>query len=192
MNGEPFPSDLRPGGVDVWLRGIRADYVGVPVFEDLSLRLRAGAWVCLLGPSGVGKTTLLRLVAGLAPSVAGTIEAGDGRPIAERVAYMAQQDLLLPWLTAAQNVGLGARLRGERIDTARARDLLARVGLAELASCDSARGTKSRYKQLSQHGLDPLGFACTSDRSGTNSSSSLSRSRIGAAWVRFSQDLENL
>jgi putative hydroxymethylpyrimidine transport system ATP-binding protein len=50
-----------------------------------------------------------------------------------RVAYMAQQDLLLPWLNVLDNVTLGSRLRGERPDRERALNLLARVGLADFA-----------------------------------------------------------
>lgn len=101
------------------------------VFDNLRFRLDAGRWTCLLGPSGVGKTTLLRLVAGLEPGA--LVATGDGRPLRGRVALMAQQDLLLPWLTARDNVLLGYRLRGqgrpaERRERAMA--MLAAVGLA--------------------------------------------------------------
>lgn len=103
------------------------------VFDNLRFRLDAGRWTCLLGPSGVGKTTLLRLIAGLEPGA--LVATDDGRPLAGRVALMAQQDLLLPWLTARQNVLLGPRLRrvGRRRVAAlrgHADALLERVGLA--------------------------------------------------------------
>jgi putative hydroxymethylpyrimidine transport system ATP-binding protein len=101
------------------------------VFENLRFRLEPGRWTCLLGPSGVGKTTLLRLIAGL--ETGALVATGDGRPLAGRVALMAQQDLLLPWLTALDNILLGPRLRREAIDAARrdrADSLLAAVGLA--------------------------------------------------------------
>jgi len=81
----------------------------------------------------VGKTSLLRIVAGLEAPASGHIRASDGAPLSGRVAYMAQQDLLLPWATALENVSLGARLRGEQADAARAEVLLARVGLAHRA-----------------------------------------------------------
>jgi putative hydroxymethylpyrimidine transport system ATP-binding protein len=79
----------------------------------------------------VGKTTLLRLIAGLLP---GALVSADGGPLEGRVALMAQQDLLLPWLSALDNVLLGYRLRGvSRAELARlkerGRELLARVGL---------------------------------------------------------------
>ena len=107
-------------------------YAGTPLFADLDLLLEAGRWTCLLGPTGVGKSSLLRLVAGLvAGDAATTITADDGVAVAGRVAFMAQQDLLLPWLDSRDNVLLGARLRGERPDVARADALLAALGLAD-------------------------------------------------------------
>src|SRR5262245_44093709 len=111
------------------------DFGGAPLFEALDLNLAAGSWTCLLGPSGVGKTSLLRLIAGLVePWPGSSIKCSDGEPLAGRIAYMAQQDLLLPWLSALDNVLLGARLRREPVgDAARERAtwLLARVGLAD-------------------------------------------------------------
>jgi putative hydroxymethylpyrimidine transport system ATP-binding protein len=102
------------------------------VFEGLRFRLDPGRWTCLLGPSGVGKTTLLRLIAGLEPGA--LVATDDGRPLDGRIALMAQQDLLLPWLSARENVLLGPRLRragGARRTALRdqADALLARVEL---------------------------------------------------------------
>ncbi|NOD84684.1 MULTISPECIES: ABC transporter ATP-binding protein [unclassified Ruegeria] len=106
---------------------------GATLFAPLSLTLGAGAWTCLLGGSGVGKTTVLRLIAGLETGAvfAGRITASDGLPVAERVAYMAQDDLLLPWATVAQNVSLGARLRGENVDLDRRDRLIERMRLQD-------------------------------------------------------------
>ncbi|WP_420792994.1 ABC transporter ATP-binding protein [Oleispirillum naphthae] len=107
----------------------------VPVFEDFSFRAEAGRFTGILGPSGVGKTTLLRVVAGLAPAPGAAIGDEDGAPLSGRLAWMAQRDLLLPWLSVLDNVRLGARLRGEAAGTkARAHALLAAVGLAERAA----------------------------------------------------------
>ncbi len=116
----------------VSLRGGRLVYDDTVLFEDLSLTLPAGRTTCLLGPSGVGKSSLLRLFAGLEADAEGRVEDAEGRPLSGRIAYMAQQDLLLPWLSALDNVLLGARLRGERRPALQqqARELLARVGLA--------------------------------------------------------------
>ena len=100
------------------------------LFDRLDAELPGGVWTALLGASGVGKTTLLRALAGLSPVDGGAILAADGAGLAGRIAYMGQQDLLLPWLSAQANVCLGARLRGQRADAARARRLLGAVGLA--------------------------------------------------------------
>ncbi|MGB0958994.1 MAG: ABC transporter ATP-binding protein [Halocynthiibacter sp.] len=101
------------------------------VFGPVDITVRPGAWTCLLGRSGVGKTTLLRLVLGLevAGEFKGDIRAQDGAPIENRVSYMAQTDLLLPWLSVLENACLGSRLRGEAVDMARAERVIERVGL---------------------------------------------------------------
>jgi putative hydroxymethylpyrimidine transport system ATP-binding protein len=110
----------------------RASIDGTPVFGQIALGIGAGEWTCLLGPSGVGKSTILRLIADLPTGVSfeGTVRASDGAPLGQRIAYMAQSDLLFPWLDVQGNVLLGARLRGDQPDRARAREMIARVGLA--------------------------------------------------------------
>ncbi len=126
---DDLQTETYPAGDAVRVAGLHAGYDNQPIFAGLDLHIPARAWTCILGASGVGKTTLLRLLAGLLPPTAGEITTG-GRPLSGRVAYMAQQDLLLPWLTARQNVELGARLRGQRPDHARALGMLDRVGLS--------------------------------------------------------------
>jgi len=113
----------------------RAAIGGRALFHAVDLSAPAGRWTCLLGASGVGKTTVLKLFAGLAPDVAfeGVCAASDGLPLGGRVALMAQDDLLMPWLDVTGNVTLGARLRGERPDRARAARTIAAVGLAGMA-----------------------------------------------------------
>ncbi len=109
----------------------QASIEGRQLFAPLTLSLDAGRWTCLLGGSGVGKTTVLRLMADL-PTGAdfdGEITATDGAPVADRIAYMAQDDLLLPWATVEKNIALGARLRGQKADAARMAQLLERCGL---------------------------------------------------------------
>ena len=95
------------------------------VADKLTLEFPAGRTTCLLGRSGVGKTSLLRWLAGLLPDT----------ERAHPVAYMAQRDLLLPWLDVLGNVMLGYRLRHDRealrAAEPRARALLAEVGLGD-------------------------------------------------------------
>ena len=103
------------------------------IFDRLNLTIEGGSFVSLLGASGAGKTSLLKIIAGLAPASSGTVSGSDGQPLAGRIAYMGQKDLLLPWLSIEQNITLGARVRGEKADNDRAAELLARVGLTEYA-----------------------------------------------------------
>ncbi|HAE48605.1 MAG TPA: ABC transporter ATP-binding protein, partial [Tistrella mobilis] len=102
------------------------------VTDGLCLDIAAGRITALLGASGSGKTTLLRLIAGLdvAGQERGRVAASDGRPLDGRIAWMAQQDLLMPWARVIDNVTLGDRLRGRKADRVRALDLLDRLGLA--------------------------------------------------------------
>jgi putative hydroxymethylpyrimidine transport system ATP-binding protein len=103
------------------------------LFAGLEAEFSAGMFTCILGSSGVGKSSLLRLIAGLPPrrgTASGTVTDGDGKPLTERIVYMDQRDLLLPWLTVLDNVLLGARLRGEPRQRGRALGLLAAVGLS--------------------------------------------------------------
>jgi len=106
-----------------------ASIKGTPIFSELDLTLEPRSWTCLLGASGVGKSTVLRLFAGLAEDIEFTGDQSDPG----RVALVAQHDLLLPWLSVLDNVLVGARLRGDDPDTDRAHDTLAQVGLSDHA-----------------------------------------------------------
>jgi putative hydroxymethylpyrimidine transport system ATP-binding protein len=125
-----------PPGID--LRGLGLRYAGAVIFEQLSLILPPGEISVLLGPSGAGKTSLLRIIAGLEPADEGAVSATDSAPLAGRISYMAQQDLLLPWASALKNVMLGARLRGEPENAVRAAALLDEVGLTHRANARPA------------------------------------------------------
>ncbi len=114
----------------IHIENLASRYGGLTVFEDLTFTMRGGELLVLLGPSGVGKTTLLRMIAGLDAPSAGQITASDGQPLAQRIAYMGQQDLLLPWASLLDNVTLGARLRRQPKNLDLAHNLIGRVGLA--------------------------------------------------------------
>ena len=109
--------------------------IGHRVLFNTDLHIPGAQWTCLLGRSGVGKSTILRLILGLETGgvFSGSFAATDGAPFAGRISYMAQSDLLLPWLWVLNNVIIGARLRGEAPNVNRARDLLHRVGLSDYA-----------------------------------------------------------
>ena len=106
-----------------------------PLFDELDLSLEGGQWTCLLGPSGVGKSTILRLIAGLDTGGVfdGSISSDNGVPLPGRFAYMAQSDLLLPWLDVRGNVMLGTSLRGQDQALDRADQLIERVELSRHA-----------------------------------------------------------
>ncbi len=74
-----------------------------PILTDVSLTLPRDGAVCFTAPSGEGKTTLLRLMAGLEEPQSGTIH----RPAGLRTAVVFQENRLFPWLTVAQNAALG-------------------------------------------------------------------------------------
>lgn len=87
---------------------LRLDHIhyrrsGETVIEDISLHLPAGRVACLFGASGCGKTTLLRLIAGLEKPDRGHIENR-----AQRLTYLFQEHRLLPWKNALDNVALVA------------------------------------------------------------------------------------
>lgn len=116
-------------------------FAGVRLLADVTLDLVPGGWTCLLGPSGSGKSTLLRLIAGLdtGSTFEGTISTRDSNSLVSRVAYMAQDDLLLPWLDVRGNVALGARLRGDPVDRGQIDTLIEQLGLTPHAAKRPAR-----------------------------------------------------
>ena len=98
---------------------ISFSYGEKPVLRDYSLRVGRGERICLFATSGIGKTTLLRLIAGLEKPTSGEIRLGG------RVTYLFQEDRLLPWLNLLDNLTLiGA-------DRQRALRVLESVGLAD-------------------------------------------------------------
>ena len=126
-----LPASAAP---EIFIEHLTFGHADQPLFKDFTFTVAAGQWTCLLGPSGCGKSTLLRLISGsLTQGVAGRIQfAGQSRRRGQ-VAWMAQKDLLLPWLSVLENVLLGARLRGTLSagHRQRALELLDGVGLGD-------------------------------------------------------------
>lgn len=107
-------------------------YGDLRIFEGLKISFPAAQTTCLLGASGVGKSSLLRLIAGLSTEARGQVSDANGQPLIGRVAFMAQEDLLLPWFNVLDNLCLGARLRGRKLnekELSKAQELLQAVGL---------------------------------------------------------------
>jgi putative hydroxymethylpyrimidine transport system ATP-binding protein len=109
-------------------------YGDTNILNNVNIDLLAGKFTCLLGPSGVGKSSIMKLITGILPPQRGTsLTTSDGKPVLGRIAYMDQKDLLLPWATILDNLVIAARLRGEKPDLDMAHQLLTAVGLQENA-----------------------------------------------------------
>ncbi|EKB16373.1 ABC transporter ATP-binding protein [Aeromonas veronii] len=123
-------------------KSVRLGQESLTILEGINLQVNSGETVALVGASGSGKSTLLGLLAGLDLPSQGDIEIlgkslgeldeeGRARLRAEQIGFVFQSFLLLPTMTALENVMLPAELRGERDCEPRARELLAAVGLGE-------------------------------------------------------------
>ena len=115
------------------IRGLTVDFGGEPILEGVDLDVRAGEFVSLIGPSGSGKTSILRAVTGLLAPASGAVEVDVE---ARQVGFLFQDDALLPWRTALQNVSLGLRIRGIAREEAerRAERWLSLLGLGGLGA----------------------------------------------------------
>src|SRR5262245_33603619 len=104
------------------------------IIEDISLKLRPGEFLSVVGPSGTGKTTLLRVLGGLTPPSAGSVLINgatlDGPPEDVVIVFQDYGNALLQWRTVASNVAFGIERTLERAECRqRVRDALALVGL---------------------------------------------------------------
>jgi NitT/TauT family transport system ATP-binding protein len=100
---------------------------------DVSLELAAGSFTALVGPTGCGKSSLLRTVAGLERPTAGTVSVGDRRiqgPSID-VGMVFQEPALLPWRNLVDNISFGLEIAGRdrKSRRERARELIRTVGL---------------------------------------------------------------
>ncbi|WP_019012380.1 ABC transporter ATP-binding protein [Deinococcus aquatilis] len=125
----PDPISLRAGdGASVHVQNLTVKFGSNTVLSDLTLDVAPGERVAVVGASGGGKTTLLRVLAGLTPHSAGQVQIRQASDTA-RVRVMFQEDRLLPWLGALDNVTLGL----PRTERAFGLTALAGVGLADRA-----------------------------------------------------------
>ncbi len=124
----PSLGALADGGARVTAEGLEVRYGDRVVLAGLDLHIPAGERLAVVGESGGGKTTLLRVLAGLTAPSAGRLQVTQAHaPV--RVRVMFQEDRLLPWLTARDNAALGL----DRAGRALADVALRGVGLSERA-----------------------------------------------------------
>jgi NitT/TauT family transport system ATP-binding protein len=102
--------------------------------RDLDLRIDAGEFCAVVGPTGCGKSTTLALISGLEPASTGDVEV-EGRPVhglAPAIGYVFQAEAIFPWKSVLENVAAGPRYNGlsHREARERARDWIGRVGLS--------------------------------------------------------------
>ena len=123
----------------------KAPYVAV---RDATLRVAAGEFVSVVGPTGCGKSTLLNVAAGLLEPSAGAVSVFGERlqGLNRKAGYLFQSEALMPWRTALGNVTAGLEFRGRSKPeaTAEAQDWLNRVGL---------RGHDGRYPHQLSGGM---------------------------------------
>jgi iron(III) transport system ATP-binding protein len=139
----PPPVQSRPAARTVLaVDDVHQGYGATEVLRGISFSLAEGSIGCLLGPSGCGKTTLLRCIAGFEPIAAGEIRIDDRvvssrarvvPPEERRIGMVFQDYALFPHLDALDNVAFGLRKLGKGERRARAEELLAAVGLADIA-----------------------------------------------------------
>jgi NitT/TauT family transport system ATP-binding protein len=156
------PYALELDRITVTFRSREDEGQGYTAVADTTLRVRAGEFVSVVGPTGCGKSTLLNIGAGLLGPTSGEIKVfGENlRGINRRAGYMFQTDALMPWRSAIDNVKVGLQYRGMRDEeaAAQARAWLERVGLAEFGHRyphELSGGMRKRTALAQTLALDP-------------------------------------
>ena len=118
---------------------ISKSYGDVPVLQDIQFNVEKGQTVAILGPSGIGKSTLLRLIAGIDPKFEGTVS----RP--KNMAIVFQEPTLLLWRSVFENI----QLIHPELSTEAVREALSEVGLADKADLFPGQLSLGQQRRLS-------------------------------------------
>lgn len=132
------------------LKHLSAGYQGRRVLNDITLDITEGRQLAVLGPSGTGKSTLLRVLLGELQPSAGELDFPSGRP---RAALVSQQPWLFDWLTVGENIASGLKFRVNRdVAAPVSHELLELVGLAEVANSypDQLSGGQAQRASLAR------------------------------------------
>jgi len=140
----------------------RADGSAVQALDGVSLTVEQGEFICVLGRSGHGKTTLLNAIAGLNQPQSGSIQAMGQQisgPGVDR-GVIFQRDAVFPWMRVEDNVGFGLRVAGRPRDEQRMVALaqLENVGLSHVAQAwprELSGGMRARVAVASVFAMDP-------------------------------------
>jgi len=138
--------------MDLEIDNLACRRAGRMVFRDLGFRLGAGEAAALRGPNGVGKSTLLRVLAGLIPAAGGDARLGDislardRGAFQERVAYAGHLDAVKPALGVAENLAVWAGLHAT--DAGRVAAALERFGIGHIAGHPAAQCSAGQKRRL--------------------------------------------
>lgn len=114
------------------LKNLSQSYGANHVLQDISLTVKEGEFVSIVGPSGSGKSTIFQLIGGLYTPDSGTISL-DGRVLNNsrgHISYMPQSPALFPWRTVLQNVELSSEIAGTTLDRSKTMELIKSAGLS--------------------------------------------------------------
>lgn len=122
----------------VQVKGLTKQFGDLLVLNHISFDVRAGEFLCIVGPTGCGKTTFLNSLTKLYEPTAGEILL-DGKPVnlrKQNVAYIFQEYSTMPWLTVEENIGFGLKLKGIEKSKAKAlvQEYMELVGLTKYRS----------------------------------------------------------
>ena len=110
---------------------ISKSFNNLKVLDNITFKVKDNSFTCIIGESGCGKTTLLRIVSGLEKADSGEILFNGKKLEINDVGFVFQDDRLLPWRTTLKNVAFGLEIRNDKRALEKAKDVLRFVGLEE-------------------------------------------------------------
>ncbi|GKV64374.1 MULTISPECIES: ABC transporter ATP-binding protein [unclassified Sporosarcina] len=146
--------------VDNLMKSFYKKQGSVVALEDISLTVQEGEFVCLVGPSGCGKTTLLRILAGLEQPSTGSFTIDTEQQDRPLQSMVFQERGVIPWLTVAENVAFGLKMRNlpKELIVERTDYYLRKTGLERFASLypkELSGGMKQRVSIARAFANDP-------------------------------------
>jgi heme exporter protein A len=133
--------------MELQAEGLACNRGGREVFRNVSFKVAAGEALIVTGRNGTGKSSLLRMIAGLVRVAAGRLTLNGGvadTPIAEQAHYLGHQDAMKASLTVAENLQFWTRFLGSRNDFSPALELLGLAPLADLPAAFLSAGQRRR------------------------------------------------